>query len=83
MSHFFFGPETPPAALFALAMPGPCVFYFGGRGRQSGCSARCVYAPGIGGCSCMLSGAAVQCAVLGCVCVNCVGWSLSGDGGMR
>ena len=77
----FFWSRGTPTALFALAMPGPCVFCFGG-GRRCGCCARCVCAPGMGGCSCVLSGAAVRCVVLGCVCVGCVGWGLSGDGGM-
>ena len=75
---FFLVPKHPYSAIcIGYAWPFCVLFWVGGR--QPGCSARCVYAPGMGGCS----GAAARCAVLGCVCVNCVGWSLSGDGGVR
>ena len=80
--HFFFGPEAPQQRYLHWLCLALVCFILGGE-RGSGCSARCVCAPGIGGCSYVSSGAAVQCVVLGCVCVNCVGWSLSGDGGMR
>ena len=82
MSHFFLVPKHPYSAIcIGYAWPLCVLFWVGGR--QPGCSARCVYAPGMGGCSCILSGAAARCAVLGCVCVNCVGRSLSGDGVVR
>ena len=71
----FFWSRGAPEAQFALAMPGPCVFYLGVAPVWVLC-VLCVC------CSCVLSGAAVWCVVLGCVCVNCVGWSLSGDGGI-
>ena len=79
----FFWSRSTPTVLFALAMPGPCVFYFGLGGASLG-ALRAVYM--------RLVWVAVRVYCLGprpgarfwvVFVLNCVGRSLSGDGVVR